>query len=162
MLFKKMKLSSLGMTYRVRHKGMKINLFDRVNQIKKQLKQLLPEVEEDRFISILGHCRRYYEGNLYYGRRTANTEEKAKRKKIDLTQTERIVYDYLLRNNLKPSTIYRQFLATRVPEDIKDQLQKGNISYKKAMETSYNRKRVRECRIGFDMLEEMRTIVRGL
>jgi len=157
-----MKLSILGMTHRTIHKGRKISIFDRVNQVKEQLKQILPEVEENRLIPILGHCRRHYEGNLYYGRRVSNPEDKAKRKKIELTQNERIVYDYLLRNKINPSTIYRQFLATRVPEDIKEQLENGNISYKKAMETSYNRKRVRECKIGFDMLEEMRIIVRGL
>jgi len=156
------KLSCLGMTHRVRDKGKKISLFDRVSEIKQQLKQIIPEVEGSRLITMLCHCRRYYEGDLYYGRRTANPEEKKKRKQLDLTQTERILYDFLIRNKLNPSTIYRWFLAVRVPEDIKDKLAKGQISYKKAMEISYNRKRVRESNIGLMMLEEMRIIVRGL
>lgn len=154
--------SGLGMTYRVRYKQKKISLFDRVNQIKQQLKQVLPEVENGRLISMLGHCRRYYEGSLYYGRRTANKEDRKQRKQLSLTEVERVLYDFLLKNNLNPSTTYRWFLAVRVPEDIKDKLNKGQISYKKAMEISYNRKRVRDSNIGLLMMEEMRTIIRGL
>jgi len=156
------KLSGLGMTYRVRDKGRKISLFDRVNKIREQLNQILPEIEGNRLLSMLCHCRRYYEGNLYYGRRTADPQEKKKRKQLDLTKTERILYDFLLKNNINPSTVYRWFLACRVPEDIKDKLKKGQLSYKKAMEISYNRKRVRESNIGLLMMEEMRTIIRGL
>lgn len=156
------KLSGLGMTYRVRQEGKKVSLFDRVNNIQKRLKQILPEIEGSRLICMLCHCRRYYEGSLYYGRRTADKGEQKKRKQLDLTKTERILYDFLLKNNLNPSTTYRWFLAVRVPEDIKEKLKRGQISYKKAMEISYNRKRVRQSNLGLLMLEEMRTIVRGL
>lgn len=157
-----MKLSNLNMSYRVRDKGKKISIFDKVSEIKKQLNQILPEIEGNRLILMLCHCRRYYEGNLYYGRRTSNKDEKVKRKKLDLTPTERILYDFLMKNKLNPSTTYRWFLATRVPEDVKDKLKKGQLSYRKAMEISYNRKRVRESNIGLLMMEEMRTIIRGL
>lgn len=150
------------MSYRVRYKGKKKPLFDRVAEIKEQLKQVLPEIDPIRFIHMLERCRRYYEGNLYYGRRTTNPEEKKSRKAIELTQNENIIYNFLLRNNLNPSTTYRWFLAVRVPEDIKDKLSKGQISYKKAMEISYNRKKVRESNIGLLMLEEMRTTIRGI
>ena len=150
------------MTHRIRHNGHKKSVFDRVTEIKEQLEQVLPEIEGDRLISMMCHCRRYYEGNLYKGRRTSDQEEKKKRKQLSLTQTERILYDFLIKNNLNPSTTYRWFLAVRVPEDIKDKLRKGQISYKKAMEISYNRKRVRESNIGLLMMEEMRFIIRGL
>lgn len=150
------------MAYRIRHEGKKINIFDRVHQIKQQLKQILPEIEEHRLTNMLCHCRRHYEGNLYYGRRTPNKEEKKKRQQIPLTPLERLLYDFLLKNNLNPSTTYRWFLAVRVPDDIKDKLSKGQIGYQKAMEISYNRKRVRESNQGILMMEEMRTIIRGL
>ena len=156
------KLSCLGMTHRIRENGKKINIFDKVNRIKEQLKQILPEIEGSRLITMFCHCRRYYEGNLYYGRRTLDTNEKAKRKKLELTETERILYDFLLRNNLNPSTTYRWFLACRIPSDIKEKLEKGQISVKKAMEISYNKKRVRESSVGLLMMEEMGTIIRGL
>lgn len=155
-------LSCLGVTHRVRYKGKKVSLFQRVAEIKKQLKQVLPEIEESRLISMLGHCRMLYENHFYYGRRTYDPGEKKKRKQRKLTETERILYDFLLKNNLNPSTTYRWFLAVRVPDDIKDKLEKGQISYKKAMEISYNRKRVRESNTGLLMLEEMRTIIGGL
>lgn len=158
----KNKLSCLGMTYRVRFNGKKISIFDRVNQIKEKLNQILPEIEPSRLLIMLGHIRRFYEGNLYYGRRTSNQEEKDKRERLELTQTERILYDFLLKEKLNPSTAYRWFLATRVPDDIKEKLTKGQISYRKAMEISYNRKRARESNIGLLMMEEMRVIVRGL
>lgn len=157
-----MKLSNLDMTYRIRENGKKRNLFQKVEEIKRQLKQTLPELSPNRYIPILARCRNYYEGNLYYGRKTTDPEEKRKRKKLQLTDIERIVYDFLLRNNYNPSTTYRWFLACRVPDDIKEKLEKNQISYRVAMATSYNRKRVRESNMGILMLEEMRTIVRGL
>jgi hypothetical protein len=156
------KLSCLGMSYQIREKGRKRSMFEKVREIKQKLKRALPEIEDNRLISMLGHCRRYYEGSLYYGRRTTDKTEKKQRKQLDLTQMERVLYDFLLRNNLNPSTTYRWFLATRVPDDIKDKLAKKQISYRKAMQISYNRKRVRESNIGLLMLEEMRIIVRGL
>ena len=81
---------------------------------------------------------------------------------MELTQTELILYDFLLRNKYNPSTTYRWFLASRVPDDVKQKLEKGQISVKKAMEIAYNRKRVRESNFGLLMMEEMRQIVRGL
>ena len=150
------------MTYRVRDNGRKVSLFDTVSKIKQQLKQVIPEIEEGRLINMLCHCRRKYEGILYYGRRTQDKEERKTRKKLELTQTELILYDFLLRNKYNPSTTYRWFLASRVPDDVKQKLEKGQISVKKAMEIAYNRKRVRESNFGLLMMEEMRQIVRGL
>lgn len=156
------KLSNLDMTYRIRYQGRKINIFERVDEIKKQLKEILPEIEESRFLSMLSHCRRQYEGNLYHGRRTTDKEEIKKRPVSKLTESERIIYEFLLKNNLNPSTSYRWFLAVRVPEDIKEKLKRGNFSYKKAMQIAYNRKRIRDTNKGILLLEEMRTIMEGL
>jgi hypothetical protein len=157
-----MKLSNLGMTHKIRENGHKKSIFGKTSEIKEKLKQILPEIQGDRLISMLGHCRRYYEGNLYYGRRARNKKEKENRKPLKLTEMEKILYDFLIRNKLNPSTTYRWFLATRVPEDIKDKLRKGQISYKKAMEISYNRKKVRESNTGLLMLEEILEVIRGL
>ena len=154
-----MKLSNLGMTYRCRENGKKRSLFDKVHEIKQQLKQTLPEIEGYRLINMLGHCRRYYEGNLHYGRRGIPENRKKKRK---LTDTERVLYDFLLRNNLNPSTAYRWFLATRVPDDIKEKLAKNQISFRKAMHIAYNRKRARESNVGLLMMEEIRIVIREL
>ena len=143
------KLSNLGMTYRIRDRGRKINIFDKLNDIKKKLNQILPEIEEHRLLSMMSHIRRHY-------------ERKNKQNSVELTPLERLLYDFLLREKLNPSTTYRWFLAGRVPYDIKEKLEKKQISVKKAMEINYNRTRVRESNLGLSMLEDMRMIVRGL
>lgn len=145
--------------HQIRWDGKKINIFDKVNQIKKDIKAILPEIEGDKLISMFSHCRRYYEGKLHYGRRT--NPENLKRIR-ELTQAEQILYDYLLKNNLNPSTTYRWFLTTRVPYDIKEKLSKNQISYKKALEISANRKRVVESNKGLLIMEEINNIVRSL
>lgn len=150
------------MTYRIRANGKKTCIFDVCYDIEKKLKQVLPEIERPVLLRALAKCRLYYEGNLYYGRRTTNKEEKDKRKKRDLTEIERIIYQFLLKEGLNPSTTYRWFLATRVPSDIKEKLEKHQMPVKQALMISANRKRVRDTNIGMAMLEEMRTIVRGL
>ncbi len=144
---------------KIRHNGKKRSIFDRVYEIKQHIKVILPEVEGDRIIRMLSHCRRYYEGKLHYGRRSVKTNLTRVK---DLTEAERILYDLLLKLDLNPSTTYRWFLATRVPSDIKEKLEKGQISQKKALEISANRKRVKQSNIGLLMMEEIRTIMRGL
>ena len=158
-----MKLSGLGMTYRIRDANRKKKcIFDKVDEIKKQLNQILPEIEPTRFLPMLGHCRRFHDNTLYYGRRTSNPEVKKTRKRLQLSQMEQALYDFLIANDLNPGTVYRWFLATRVPADIKEKLETGQVSVKIAMMTAYNRKRVRDSNVGLLMMEEMRTIIRGL
>ena len=151
--------SIVYINYQIRSNGKKINIFDRVNQIKKDIKVLLPEIEDDKLISMFSHMRRYYEGKLHYGRRT-NPENWDK--KQDLTEAEKLIYDYLLKNKLNPSTTYRWMLTCRVPADIKSKLMEGKLSYKKALQIASNRKRVRESNTGLLMMEEINNIVRSL
>ncbi len=151
--------SIIYINHRIRDKGKKVNIFDRVNQIKSDIKVLLPEIEDDRLISMFSHMRRYYEGNLHYGRRT--NPENFKRKR-ELTTNEKIVYDYTLKNKLNPSTAYRWILTCRVPSDIKSKLQEGKLSYKKALMISANRKRTIQSNQGLLMMEEINNIVRSL
>lgn len=157
-----MKLSGLGMTHRIRENGCKISIFDKVSRIKKQLKDLIPELDQSGLIQMLSHCRNFYNGTMYCGRRTSDKEEQKRRKQKQLTQMEKMLYDFLISNKLNPATTYRWFLATRVPFDIQNKLESGQVSVKLAMKTSYNRKRVRESNVGLVMMEEMRTIIGGL
>ena len=143
----------------IREDGKKINIFDKVNQIKKDLKGLLPEVEEDKIIPMFSHIRNFFYGNLHYGRRSIPENKQRKRK---LTKAETILLDYMMRNNLNPSTTYRWMIATRVPADIKEKLAKGQLSFRKAMQISANRKRVRESNTGLMMVEEVNNILRSL
>ena len=143
--------------WRIREHGQKVDIFQKVTEIKQQLKEIMPEIEGDKLIAMLSHCRNYYGGKLYYGRR-----DSPNRKPRELTQNERILYDFLLRNKLNPGTTYRWFIATRIPSDIKEKLIKGQISQKKALQISANRRRVKESNAGLLMMEEIRTIMRGL
>ena len=47
---------------RVRYKGKKIPIFDRINTIKNDLKELIPEVDEDKFLSMMSRIRNFYYG----------------------------------------------------------------------------------------------------
>jgi hypothetical protein len=142
--------------------GQRLSVFDKVNQIEKGLNQLLPEFDRSGFIKILSKCRRFYEGKLYHGRYTSDKKEQKKRKRLELTEVERIVYQFLLERKLNPSTVYRWFLSTRLPKDIKDKLANKQIPVKKAMEIAANRRRVRSSNQGLLMMEEMLTIIGGL
>lgn len=140
----------------VRYKNKKVPIFDRINRIKKDLKALIPEVDEDRFLSMLSHIRNFYYGKLYYGRRAVKENFVNKR---ELTTNEKIVYDYMLKNKLNPSTTYRWFIACRLPSDVKDKLQNGQITFKKAMLINDNRKKSKMSNNGLLMMEEITNIV---
>jgi len=149
---------------RIREKdGHKKSIFDKVNEIKEDLRTLFPEIDDSRYINMLSRCRRKYRGVLYKGKIGKVLKLPVEfRFKDELSASELILYDYLLKNKLNPCTTYRWFIATRIPDDIKEKLSLGQISTKKAMEISANRKRVRESNLGLLMMEELRTIVRGL
>jgi len=115
-------------------------------------------VEGDRLISMLSKIRTY----VAHKKKGIPLGRKGWKGYRKLTNNESILYEFLLRNNLNPSTCYRWFIATRVPEDVKDMLCKGKLSIKKAMQISANRRRVKESNKGLLMMEELRTIMRGL
>jgi len=147
------------LNHRVRYKGKKVPIFDRINLIKQDLKELIPEVEEDKFLSMMSHIRNFFYGKLHYGRRAEPNNLQRKR---ELTANEQIVLDYLLKNNLNPSTTYRWFLACRIPSDLKEKLIEGKISYKKAFTIASNRKKSRLSNMGLLMMDEINNIVRSL
>lgn len=149
----------LYINHQIREKGKKICIFDKVNMIKKDIKVLLPEIEDDKLLAMMSHCRSYYEGKLHYGRHN-NPENHNKVK--EMTASERVLYDFLLKTNLNPSTTYRWFLACRVAGDIREKLEKGKISYKIALQINANRKRVIESNTGLLMVEEINNLVRSL
>ena len=143
----------------IREKGKKINIFDKVNQIRSDIKSLLPEIEEHKIIPMFSHIRNFFYGKLYYGRRAVPEDKQRKRK---LTNAETILFDYMMKSNLNPSTTYRWMIACRIPADIKEKLAKGQVSFVKAMQISANRKRVRESNVGLMMIEEINNLVSSL
>jgi hypothetical protein len=143
----------------VRYKGKKIPIFDRINMIKNDLRELLPEVEEDRYLSMFSHIRNFFYGGLHYGKR--NNPENKERKR-DLTEAEKVILDYMLKNKLNPSTTYRWFVGCRLPSDVREKLEKGKISFKKAFLIADNRKKSKMSNTGLIMIEEINNIVRSL
>lgn len=145
--------------HRVRYNGRKINLFDRINIMKNDLKELLPEIEEDKFLSMASHVRNFFYGKLHYGRRAI--PENLKKKK-ELTTNEKVLLDYYLKNHINPSTAYRWFVACRIPSDLKEKLSQGKVSFKKAFLIADNRKKSKLSNTGLLMIEEINNVVRSL
>lgn len=145
--------------HRIRDKGKKINLFDKVNSIKQDIKKLIPEIEEDKLLPMFSNIRNFYYTNI---KKVIRNSPIKMRKNSKLTTNEQIVLDYLLKNNLNPSTTYRWFVACRVPADIKEKLEQGKISYRKAVMIADNRKKSRLSNTGLLMIEEINNIVRSL
>lgn len=153
----KMSYDRIG-NWRIRENGQKRSLFDKVNEIKKGIKTILPELEGDKLIAMLSKIRTY----VAHKKKGVPLGRNGWKGYRELTFNEKVLYEYLLKNNLNPSTTYRWFLATRIPEDVKEKLSKGKISVKKAMQISANRRRVKKSNLGLLMIEEIRTIMRGL
>jgi hypothetical protein len=151
--------NTVFINHRVRYNGRKINLFDRINIMKNDLKELLPEIEEDKFLSMASHVRNFFYGHLHYGRRAVPENLMKKR---ELTANEKILLDYYLKNSINPSTAYRWFVACRIPSDLKEKLAQGKVSFKKAFLITDNRKKSKLSNTGLLMIEEINNIVRSL
>lgn len=144
--------------YQIRQNGRKVSMFDKVNEIKRDLKELIPEIEGEQLIALFSKVRTYYmnkKKGIFVGR-------KAKGILRPPTEIEELLYGYLIKNNLNPSTTYRWFIATRLPADIKEKLSKGQIGQKQAMAISANRRRTKNSVNGLIMMEEIRTIIQKL
>ncbi|KHO50620.1 MAG: hypothetical protein QT04_C0050G0029 [archaeon GW2011_AR11] len=139
-----------------------VNVFDKANGIKNLIKEHLPEIKEDKLIYMMSHCRQYYEGKLYYGRRTSDPDERKKRKIKALTKIESELFQLLLKYKINPSTAYRWLLAVRIPEDIMDSVRRKGMNISKAMEIARNRKYVKDNKLGWQMISMIREIVRWL
>lgn len=140
----------------------RLSVFDKVDAIKKLINEHLPELKDNQLVFMMAHCREFYEGNLYYGRRTSNPEEKWRRPLRVLTKIESELLQLLLAHQVNPSTAYRWFLAARVPEDIMNEVKRKGMTITKAMEIARNRKRVKENKQGWQMISMIREIVRWL
>ncbi len=138
--------------------GRKRSIFDKVNEIKSDIKASIPEINDDKLIPLLSKIRTYY-CNKKKGVPLGRRGQKGFR---SLTQVETLVFDYMLKNNLNPSTTYRWFIATRLPQDIREKLAKGQIGQRKAMEISANRRRTKNSVNGLIMMEEIRNIIQKL
>lgn len=146
------------MAMTIRELNRRNKMLDKVVQLKKDFKVLLPEIEQDKYIIMLSHIAYYQNRKQYRARNGRNGKYKVK----SLTPGETIVLDYLLKNNLVPITIYKWFRVCKVPEDIKTRLRKGEVSVKEAIATATNRLKLRQSNTGLIMIEEINNIVSSL
>lgn len=137
----------------------RLSMMDKVVQLKKDFKTLLPEIEEDKYIIMLCHISYFCEDKKNY--RSRNTRTKTFKRK-PLTEAEKVMLDHLLKNNLVPITAYKWFRVCKLPEDIQDRLKKNQISVKEAIRTGTNRLKQRQSNSGLMMIEEINNIVAGL
>jgi hypothetical protein len=108
---------------------------------------------------MMSHIRNFFYGKLHYGRRNIKGNLDRKR---DLTDNEKIILDYMLKNKLNPSTTYRWFVACRLPQDVIEKLRQGKVSFRKAFLIADNRKKSKLSNDGLLMMEEINNIVRSL
>ena len=80
----------------------------------------------------------------------------------ELTEEEAIFYDFLLKEDFSPATIYKWVLLSSSPSDIKMKLREGLISQKKALNLRARKQIWREVQLGSEILKEARAVVRGL
>jgi len=94
---------------RIREKdGHKKSIFDKVNEIKEDLRMLFPEIDDSKYIRMLSRCGRKYRGVLYKGRVGKVMKLPVElRMRDELTSNELILYDYLLKKKLNICTTYR-------------------------------------------------------
>ena len=140
--------------HHIRENGKKRNLFDKVNEIREKINVIVPEIDGERMLAILCHIRRDFENKYFYGRR-GRTDIK-----LELTANERLIKEIILKDRLNPSTVYRWFLASRIPSDVMYKLRHGMISQKKAYEISVNRKSKQKSGDSVILMENMREIIR--
>ena len=138
--------------------GRKRSIFDKVSEIKQDIKTIIPELKDDKLIPLFSKIRTYYlhkKKGIPLGRKGSKGYRK-------LTKVETLVYEYMIKHNLNPSTTYRWFIATRLPQDIREKLAKGQIGQRKAMEISANRRNTKNSVTGLLMMEEIRSVIQKL
>lgn len=143
---------------KIRDNGKKRCIFSKVAEIKQGIGEILPHVESDKLIRILSKIRTY----LAHKKKGVPLGRRGWKGYRALAADESLVYDYLLRNGLNPSTTYRWFIATRLPSDVRDKMSKGQLSYRKAMELSANRRKAELNSKSAEILDMIRIAMRGL
>lgn len=147
----------------------KTNLLKRVEKVMNDLKRLFPNMtlDEAKVTHILARCRRHYEKNLFYGRQSVPANRRRQR---HLTPDEQLIYNYI--KDLKfiekgkevyvnPSTLYRNFLAIRVPSDLKQDLMDGKVSQSQAIKLAHMRKATQQFGQAKIILEEFYNVIVG-
>ena len=97
----------------------------KVNELKFLLEKEFPELDARNMherMSKIGHYHYNKKGSMIFG-------------------LDKKLYNFLIKNSYNPYTVYRWLLLEKVPEDIRFQLNERQISQRKAIKLSMERKR---------------------
>jgi len=83
-------------------------------------------------------------------------------KKKNLSDKERMIYDILLQNGLKPKTLYDWMLMRNCPAHIKEKLRDAKISMKDASAMSRKWRMMMSTKAGKEIMTDIRTVIGGL
>src|SRR3989338_6277947 len=121
------------------------NVYEKIESVKEILKPLIEDKNNKDIKRILCHC-------VYY---------KMGRKK-ELVGEEKEFYDFLLKHDLKPKTLYEWFLLLDVPEHIKKQLEEKRIGRKNAQSRAFAYKRMIGTKNGKEIMTDIMVVIRRL
>ena len=80
-------------------------------------------------------------------------------RKEPLTEKEMLVYDLLLREDIKPETAYEWVLATKGDDEVKKKLESKEISQKQAIRLTRNNEEMLRVNKSLSILKECRKLL---
>ena len=101
------------------------SIFTELDSVRNKLFLRFPQVEKYDFCRLMGKL-----GVYHYNKR-----------KFFLLGLEKDLYNFLIENSYNPYTVYKWLLLEKIPEDIRFQLNERQISQRKAIKLSMERKR---------------------
>lgn len=121
------------------------SVFEKVDRYKEILRPVICGKIDSEVKIMLCHCRHYRIG-----------------RDKSLTKDERILYDFLLKNNLNPHNVYEKFVLLEAPEHIQKLLREKKIGIREAQSRSYASKRQIDSTESEEFMNEIRKIIGGV
>lgn len=121
------------------------SVFEKVARYKELLKPVVGEKPDREVKLMLCHCH-YYRTGRYKS----------------LTKEERILYDFLLKTNLKPHNMYEKFVFLESPEHVQNLLREKKIGIREAQSRSYASKRQVDSSESKEFMDDIRKIIGGV
>ena len=121
------------------------SVFEKIEYYKNILKPVTEGKSEAEIKLMLCHCKYYDIGRFK-----------------NLNSEERVLYDFLLKNKLRPKTLYENFMCIDYPEQIRKLLYEQKISMREASSRAYFCHKMIDAVQSKELMEEIKKIIRGL
>ncbi|MBN1544321.1 hypothetical protein JW898_02560 [Candidatus Woesearchaeota archaeon] len=126
-------------------KWKKMNVFERIEAIRQILKPVTKDTPDKELVGLVLQVQSFREG-----------------KHKELNETQRAIYDLLMKHELSPKTVYCWLLLERAPSHVKEKLKARKVSIKDGMTMSYEWRRMMNTKAGKDIMAEMMAVIGGL